>query len=58
MPIISVRDNEIKKLKRNTHTQKKTTTATTKTSKDRKEQRRTEAIIKKWELNDFAVHLS
>ena len=28
------------------------------TNKDRKEQRETEAIVKGWELNDFAVHLS
>ena len=36
-----------------------TTTATTKkTNKYRKEQGRTGAIVKKWELNDFVVHLS
>ena len=28
------------------------------TNKDRKEQGRTEAIVKEWELNDFVVHLS
>ena len=31
---------------------------TPKTNKDRKEQRRTGAIVKGWELNDFVVHLS
>ena len=29
-----------------------------KTNKDRKEQEGTEAIVKEWELNGFAVHLS
>ena len=28
------------------------------TNKDRKEQGRTEAIVKEWELNDLVVHLS
>ena len=28
------------------------------TNKDRKEQRETEAIVKGWELSDFAVYLS
>ena len=30
----------------------------TKTNKDRKGQGGAEAIVKVWELNDFAVHLS
>ena len=42
MPTISVRKNEKKSEK----------------SKDRKEQGGTEAIVKRWELNDFAVRLS
>ena len=49
MLIISVRNNENNRRKRNTHTQK---------NKDRKEQGETEAIVKMWELNDFVVHLS
>ena len=39
--------------KRETQKQKKT-----KTSKDRKEQGGTEAIVKGWELNGFVAHLS
>ena len=38
--------------------QQKTATTTTKTNKDKKEQERTEAAVKVWESNDFAVHLS
>ena len=29
-----------------------------KTNQDRKEQGGTETIVKRWELNDFVVHLS
>ena len=50
MSIISVRDNENSTWKKNAKNNKKT-------SKDRKEQGRTEAIVKEWELNDFVVHL-
>ena len=36
----------------------KTTATTKKTNKDRKEQGETEAIVKGWKLNEFAVHLT
>ena len=46
----SVRDNENNTWKENEkHKQ---------TNKDRREQRGTEAIVKRWELNDLVVHLS
>ena len=48
MAIISVSDNENDRWKRNTK----------QTNKVRKEQGETDAIVKWWELNDFAVHLS
>ena len=47
MPIISVRDNENNRWSRNA-----------KKKKERKEQGGTGAIVKGWELNDFAAHLS
>ena len=56
MPIISVKDNENNRWKRNAKKKKKK-------EKERKEQGggrgwgRTEAIVKDWELNDFVVHL-
>ena len=56
MPIINVRDNENNRLKRNTKKEKKESKR--KTNKDIKEQGRTEAIMKGWELNNFPVHLS
>ena len=37
---------------------KKRKTKQSKTNKDRKEQGGAEAIVKRWELNDFVVHLS
>ena len=46
----SVRDNENNTWKEN-EKQKQT-------NKDRREQRGTEAIVKRWELNDLVVHLS
>ena len=55
MPIISVRDNENNRWKKIT---KKTPKKTNKqTNKDGRERggRETEAIMKEWELNDFAV---
>ena len=55
MAIITVRDNEKNRWKRNTKVNKK---QTKKANKDRKEQGGTEAIVKGWELNDFVVHLS
>ena len=55
MSMISVRDNENNRWKRNART---TTTRTTKTNQDRKEQGWTEAIVKGCELNDFFVNLS
>ena len=52
MPIISARDNENSRWKRNAKNNKKT-------NKDRKEQRGTEAIVKGWELKHLnVVHLS
>ena len=54
MPIISVRDNENNRWKRNAKTKNKTTKK--KKNKDRTEQGGTEAIMKGWELNDHFVH--
>ena len=51
MLITSVRDNENFRWKGKTKDNKKT-------NKHRKEQGITEAIVKRWELNDFVVHLS
>ena len=51
MPIISVRDNENSRWKRNAKSNNKT-------NKGRKEQEGTKAIVKGSELNDFVVHLS
>ena len=48
MPIISIKDNENSRWKRNS---KKNPTKNT--NKDRKEQGGTKAIVKVWELNDF-----
>ena len=48
MPIISIKDNENSRWKRNA--KKK---PTKNTNKDRKEQGGTKAIVKVWELNDF-----
>ena len=55
MPIISIRDNENSRWKRNA---KNNNNNKTTTNKDRKEQGGTEAIVKRSELNDFVVHLS
>ena len=55
MPIISVRDNENNRWKRNAKTKNKTTKKKQK-NKDRTEQGGTEAIMKGWELNDHFVH--
>ena len=54
MSIISVRDNENSRWKRNAKTKK------IKQSKKQtqKRTRGTEAIVKGWELNDIFVHLS
>ena len=51
MPIISVRDNENNRWKRNTKEKKNQ-----KTNKDRKEPVGTEDTVKEWE--HFVVHLS
>ena len=51
MLITSVRDNENFRWKGKTKDNKKT-------NKHRKEQGITKAIVKRWELNDFVVHLS
>ena len=50
----SVRDNENNTWKEN----EKHKQTNKQTSKDRREQRGTEAIVKRWELNDLVVHLS
>ena len=52
MPMISIRDNENSRSKRNAKSNKKNP------NKDRKEQGGTEAIVKRSKLNDFVVHLS
>ena len=54
MPIISVRDNENNRWKK---IAKKTNKKDKQTSKDGRERggSGTEAIVKEWELNDFAV---
>ena len=61
MPIISVRDNENNRRKRNTKAKKqikrKTNKETTK-KETQKKKRGTEAIAKRWKLSDFVVHLS
>ena len=49
MPIISIKDNENSRWKRNA----KKKNPTKNTNKDRKEQGGTKAIVKVWELNDF-----
>ena len=53
MPIISVKDNKNNRWKRNANKQ-----TNKQTNNDRKEQRETEAIVKRWELNYFVVLLS
>ena len=50
MSIISARNHESKRWKRDKEKQKK--------PKDKKEQGETEAIVKGWKLNDFVEHLS
>ena len=52
MPIISVRDNENNRWKKQTN--KKTKQKKTKT----KEQGKIEPTVKEWEVKDFVVHLS
>ena len=54
MPIISIRDNENNRWKRDAKKQK----TNKQTKKDGKEQGGIEAIVKGWDLNDFVVHLS
>ena len=51
MPIITARDNENSRWKRNAKDNKKK-------SKDRKEQGETEAKVKGWELNYCVVNIS
>ena len=58
MTIISVRENENSRWKRNTKNNNSNKKNKTKTSKDRKEKGGTKAVVKGWELNDFVVHLS
>ena len=58
MPIISVRDNENNRWKRSATKTKNKKKKSQKTNKDRKEKGGTEAIVKRWEINDFVVHLS
>ena len=54
MPIISVRDKENSRWKKNPNNNNNNKT----TNKDRKEQGGTEAIVKGSERNDFVVHLT
>ena len=60
MPVISVRDNENNKWKRNAKKQK----TTEKQNKNKKRKTKTErnkgaeAIVKGWELNSFVLRLS
>ena len=56
MPIISVRDNENSRWKRNAKSNNNNNNDNK--NKDIKEQGGTEAIVKGSELNDFVVHLS
>ena len=60
MPIISLRDNENSRWKRNAKKIKivDEREMQKKKNKGRKEQGGTEALLKGWELNDFVVHLS
>ena len=58
MPIISVRDNDNSRWKRNAKSNNDKKQKKQKKNKDRKEQGGTEAIVKGSELNDFVVHLS
>ena len=51
MPIVSVRDNENSRWKRNAKNNKKT-------KQRQKGARGTETIMKEWKLNDFVVPLS
>ena len=53
MLIISVRDNENNRWKRNAQKQQQQ-----QKNKERKEQGGIEAIVNRWELNDFVVHLT
>ena len=57
MPIISVRDNENNRWKKNAK-KKQQQQNKSKTNKNRKEEQRTEAMVEGWELNYFVVHLS
>ena len=57
MPIISVRDNEHSRWKRNAESNSNNKKKKT-TNKDRKEQGGPETIVKGSELNDFVMHLS
>ena len=55
MLIISVRDNENNRWKRNAQKQQQ---QQQQKNKERKEQGGIEAIVNRWELNDFVVHLT
>ena len=55
MLIISARDNENNRWKRNAQKQQQ---QQQQNNKERKEQGRIEAIVNGWELNDFVVHLT
>ena len=61
MPIISVRDNENSRWKRNTKKQNKAKTkkkTIRKKTAEKNKEGGLEAVVKEWELNDFIVHLS
>ena len=55
MLIISARDNENNRWKRNAQKQQQ---QQQQNNKERKEQGGIEAIVNGWELNDFVVHLT
>ena len=56
MSIVGVRHNENNRRKKSKREKNKQTNK--QTNKDKKQQGRTEAIVKGWELNGFVVHLS
>ena len=58
MTIISVRENENSRWKRNTKNNNSNKKTKQKQAKTEKRKGGTKAVVKGWELNDFVVHLS
>ena len=58
MTIISVRDNENSRWKRNANKNRKKNQTKKETNKDKKEHGGTEVIMKESKLNNFIMHLS